>query len=73
MNANEWLSAYAQRLPAPAPTAEEVDAVLALAGVAAHGSERIAAPVACWMAARAGLGLAEALAMAQEVSGDERA
>ena len=30
---------------------EEIDAILALAGVAAHASERIAAPVACWLAA----------------------
>ncbi len=71
MNASEWLAAYAQHLGAPAPTQAEVDDVLALAGVAAHGSERIAAPVACWMAARAGVELPKALRMAQECSGDE--
>ena len=44
--------------------------MLALAGVAAHGSERIAAPVSTWLAARAGMDLEEALRIAREVSGD---
>jgi Domain of unknown function (DUF6457) len=70
MNAPEWLAAYADRLGAPAPTSEEIDAVLALAGVAAHTSERIAAPVACWMSARAGVNLDDAMRLAQEVGGD---
>ena len=70
MDASQWLSAYAERLGAQAPTPEEIDAVLALAGIAAHGSERIAAPVAAWLTARAGIGLDEALRIAAEVSGD---
>jgi hypothetical protein len=70
MNAPEWLAAYADRLGAPAPTSDEIDAVLALAGVAAHASERIAAPVACWMSARAGVSLDDAMRLAQEVGGD---
>lgn len=70
MTASEWLAAYAQRLGVPAPSPEEVQAVLALAGVAAHGSERIAAPVACWLTARAGMATGEALELAREVSGD---
>ncbi len=37
--------------------------VAGLAGEAAHAYERIAAPVACWLAARAGLSPAEALAV----------
>jgi Domain of unknown function (DUF6457) len=67
MNATEWLAAYADRLGAPAPTPAEIEAVLALAGVAAHSSERIAAPVACWMAARAGVELPQAMAAAEEI------
>ena len=35
--------------------------MLDLAGEAAHSSERIAAPVACWVAARAGVAPEEAL------------
>jgi hypothetical protein len=70
MNATEWLAAYADRLGAEPPTPEELDAVLALAGVAAHASERVAAPVACWMAARAGVGLEQAMRLAQEIGSD---
>jgi hypothetical protein len=67
MTASEWLTAYAERLGTTAPTPEEVETVLALAGVAAHSSERIAAPVACWMAARAGVELPDAMTAAQEI------
>ena len=55
MNANEWLAAYAEKLGTDPPTKDEFKAVLDLAGEAAHASERIAAPVACWLAARAGV------------------
>jgi hypothetical protein len=67
MNAREWLNAYAKRLGVPAPTQDELKAVLDLAGEAAHASERIAAPVACWLAARAGIELDEAMRVAQTV------
>jgi Domain of unknown function (DUF6457) len=67
MNAPEWLAAYADKLGVSAPTKDEQTAVLELAGEAAHSSERIAAPVACWLAAKAGVGLDEALRLAQEV------
>ena len=43
MNAPDWLAAYAEKLDVPAPTADELKAVLDLAGVAAHSSQRIAA------------------------------
>jgi hypothetical protein len=61
MNAKEWLSEYAQRLGTAPPDREEFDAVLELAAEAAHSSERVAAPVACWLAAKSGWSLAEAL------------
>ncbi|HEX4011198.1 MAG TPA: DUF6457 domain-containing protein [Solirubrobacteraceae bacterium] len=70
MNAPDWLAAYAEKLGIPAPTQDELTAVLDLAGEAAHSSQRIAAPVACWLAARAGVGLQEALALAKETGGD---
>ena len=68
MNAPEWLAAYAAKLGVPAPTKDELKAVLDLAGEAAHSSERIAAPVACWLAAKAGVGLDEAMRLAQQVT-----
>jgi hypothetical protein len=68
MNASDWLAAYADKLGVAAPTEQEVAAVLDLAGEAAHSAERIAAPVACWMAANAGVELGEAIRLARDVS-----
>ena len=71
MNAREWIDAYAQRLGTNAPSANEFKLLLELAGEAAHASERVAAPVACWVAATAGLPIERALEAAREVSADE--
>jgi hypothetical protein len=70
MNAREWIDAFAERLGVDSPTAEEWSALLDVAGVAAHSSERVAAPVSCWVAARAGVAPSDALAAAREVSDD---
>ncbi|MGN6168840.1 MAG: DUF6457 domain-containing protein [Solirubrobacteraceae bacterium] len=70
MNAKEWLTEFASRLGVDPPTAAEFSALLDLAAEAAHGSERVAAPVACWVAARAGRDPKEAIEIAREVSGD---
>jgi Domain of unknown function (DUF6457) len=67
MNAVDWLAAYAEKLDVGAPTKDELTAILDLAGEAAHASERIAAPVACWLTARAGVGLEQAMRLAREV------
>jgi hypothetical protein len=66
---DEWISAFAEAVGTTPPTEEEVDALLELAGVAAHASERTAAPITCWLAAVAGLRPAEALRLAQAVGG----
>jgi hypothetical protein len=68
MNAQDWLSAYAEQLGTPPPTSAELDALLALAGEAAHASERRVAPVACWMAAKAGVAPEDALARAERIA-----
>ncbi len=68
MNAKEWIAAYAEKLGTDAPTPSEFAAILDLAGEAAHASERVAAPVACWLAAKAGLPLEQAMARAKEVA-----
>jgi hypothetical protein len=72
MNANEWLAAFADRLGVDAPSQDELKAVLDLAAEAAHSSERIAAPVACWLAARAGVDLERAISIAQGVGTDNQ-
>jgi Domain of unknown function (DUF6457) len=70
MNAKEWISAFAERLDVPPPTPAEFSTLLDVAGEAAHSSERVAAPVACWVAAQAGVSPDEALRIARELSGD---
>jgi hypothetical protein len=70
MNAKEWIAAYAEKLGTTAPTPGEFSTILDLAGEAAHASERVAAPVACWVAAKAGVPLEEALELAREIAGD---
>jgi hypothetical protein len=51
----DWCARFAAALGIPPPTADEIEALLDLAGIAAHASQRQAAPVACWLAARAGV------------------
>jgi hypothetical protein len=70
MNAKEWIAAFAERAGTEPPSPQEFSALLDLAGVAAHSSERVAAPVACWVAARAGLSPEDALALAQDIAPD---
>ncbi len=70
MNAREWIDAFAAEIGAEPPADEEIKAVLDLAAVAAHSSERIAAPVACWVGGRVGASLEELQAAARRVGGD---
>ena len=68
-SAEHWIEAFAAALGRTAPGEEEREAILKLASVAAHASERRAAPIACWLAAGSGVSLDEALVLAQELSG----
>lgn len=63
----EWIDAFAAALGVEPPDAATVDTLLSLAGVAAHASERVAAPIACWLVGRAGLDVGAALEMAGHV------
>lgn len=54
MGRDEWLADFCKRLGLEPPSKEEVVALLDLAATAAHSSERTAAPLACWVAGRAG-------------------
>jgi hypothetical protein len=71
MNAREWIEAYAERVGTEPPTSEEWSTLLDLAGVAADASERVAAPVSCWVAARAAIDPEQALAAAREITSDD--
>jgi Domain of unknown function (DUF6457) len=65
---DEWIEAFAAELGVSAPTPEQAEKLLALAGTAAHSSERPAAPLACWVAGTAGASIEEFLAAAERVN-----
>jgi len=73
VNAREWLDAFAAELGTEPPTNDEIKGVLELAAVAAHSSERIAAPVACWVASGARASIADAQAAAERIKPAESA
>lgn len=66
-SAAEWLSAFSEKLGLDPLSDDERDAILSLAGIAAHASERTAAPIACWLAARAGVTTHQAHSLAMEI------
>jgi hypothetical protein len=63
----EWIASFAARLGVEPPDAATVDTLLELAGVAAHASARTAAPIACWLAGRAGTAPSDALNLARNI------
>jgi hypothetical protein len=68
MRAKEWIAGFAEQLGTEPPTGEEFKAVLDLAAEAAHNSERMAAPVASWLSAKAGRSPEEAIELARRVT-----
>ncbi|MEY2448114.1 MAG: hypothetical protein QOH79_1590 [Acidimicrobiaceae bacterium] len=64
----DWCRAFATAVGVDPPTDQEIDDLLALAGVAAHSSARQSAPITCWLAARAGMVPSQALATAEEIA-----
>jgi len=65
-SAQEWLSGLATEMGLPSPSAEDIENLLNLAGIAAHSSERIAAPIACWMVGLAKIDPSDALSRVQK-------
>lgn len=62
-DAAAYVNRFAAAIDAPPLTEQEMEDILELAGVAAHASVRQAAPLACWVAARAGLDPDETLSV----------
>jgi len=56
---DEWIAEFAGRAGTDPPTPKQVEQLLDLAAIAAHASERTAAPLACWIAGRVGGSLDE--------------
>ena len=71
MTPQELLAALGGRLDIDPPSDDECRTLLAMAGVAAHASERWAAPLACWMAGRAGVTPDQAAALVREITEGE--
>ncbi len=67
MTREEWIASFARAAGVEPPSSEEVRELLELAGTAAHASERTAAPLACWIAGRSELTLAQLRALAREI------
>lgn len=64
----EWLARFADLLGTDAPDEAMLTTLLDLAGAAAHQSERIAAPIACYLAGRTGTDPARALELARSLA-----
>jgi hypothetical protein len=62
----KWIDAFSERLGVEPPDDATVESLLDIAGVAAHASERTAAPIACWLIGRAGLDIDDARRLADE-------
>ena len=71
MDAQHWTKGFAGEIGLEAPDQAKINDILKLAAVAAHASERISAPIACYLAGVSGrpldelIGVAEALEASQ--------
>jgi hypothetical protein len=68
MTREEWVRDFCQRIGVEPPSSSEMAELLDLAATAAHGSERPAAPLACWAAGRSGRPANELQEIAGQVS-----
>ena len=66
--APDWIARFAHALGLDPPDDAAIEQLLDLAGVAAHASERVAAPIACYLVGRAGADLETAMRAAQQVA-----
>jgi hypothetical protein len=67
MTADEWIRGFAGEIGVPAPDRKQMDEILRLAAIAAHASERIAAPIACYLTGLSGRPLDGAIETAEKV------
>jgi hypothetical protein len=67
LTAEEWIRTFAEEIGSTPPSPELMDEILRLASVAAHASERKAAPIACWLAATTGRPVSELRRIAERL------
>jgi hypothetical protein len=70
VKADQWLAQFAAAIEAEPPDEETVAQLLELAATAAHASERIAAPIACYLAGRDGRSLDDLRGLADGIGAD---
>jgi len=68
MKPEDWIAEFAAAIGVEAPDSATVDELLKLAAVAAHASERRAAPIACYLAGLSGRSPAELKDLADDVA-----
>jgi hypothetical protein len=71
MSAKEWIASFAAGLGVEPPDDATIEALLGVAGVAAHASERIAAPITCYLIGLAGADVAHAATVAGTIAETE--
>jgi hypothetical protein len=62
-----WLDDFADELGIGSVTSEEADKLLDIAGMAAHSTERKAAPLTCWLIGKSGKSVEEAYNIAKSL------
>lgn len=67
MTAEEWIRTFAEQIGCDPPDEQQMEEILRLASVAAHASERKAAPIACYLAATTGRSVSELIALAEQL------
>jgi hypothetical protein len=70
MTAQEWLKSFARQLGVEPPDEHTMETLLAVASNAAHASERLAAPIACYLIGLAGADPAAALELSEGLAAD---
>ena len=66
--AEDFVARFAAAAGIDPPSPADIEILLDTAGVAAHASERKAAPIVCWLVGRAGLTADDALEMARRLA-----
>ena len=72
MTAEEWIRTFAEAIGCDPPDQQQMDGILRLASVAAHASERRAAPIACYLAGTTTRPISELIAAAEGINADVR-
>jgi uncharacterized protein DUF6457 len=72
MTAEEWIRTFAEQIGRTPPDQQEMDQILRLASIAAHASERKAAPIACYLAGTTTHALSQIIGVAEGVATGEQ-